>query len=65
MIRTRSALHIKLEEEINKTKQAIYQYSSNCSNVTELRKQVTELIKGLTVEMRREIIEEEKLRKFN
>jgi hypothetical protein len=43
---------------------AIYQYSSNCSNVTELRKQATELIKELSAEIRREIIEEEKLRKF-
>ncbi len=64
-MRTRSEHHIKLEREINKMKQAIYQYSSNCSNVTELRKQATQLIKGLTFEIRREIIEEEKLRKFN
>jgi hypothetical protein len=64
-VRTRSAHHIKLEGEINTLKQAIYQYSSNCSNVTELRKQATQLIKGLTFEIRREIIEEEKLRKFN
>ncbi len=64
-MRTKSTDHIRLEREINETKQAIYQYSSNCSNVTDLRKLATDLIKKLTVEIRREIVEEEKLRKFN
>ncbi len=64
-MRARSIYHIRLEREINEMKQAIYQYSSNCSNVTELRKQATQLIKELSAEIRREIIEEEKLRKFN
>ena len=64
LVRTKSAEHISLEREINETKQAIYQFSSNCSTVAALRKQATELIKKLTVEIRREIFEEQ-LRKFN
>jgi hypothetical protein len=63
-VRKRSIYHIRLEREIKTMQKAIYQYSSNCSNVTELRKQATELIKELSAEIRREIIEEEKLRKF-
>ncbi len=63
-MRARSTHHIRLEQEIKTMKKAIYQNSSNSWNVMELRKQATELIKGLTIEIRREIIEEEKLRKF-
>jgi hypothetical protein len=64
-VRIKSADHIKLEREINEMKQAIYQFSLNSSTVTELRKQATDLIKQLTVEIRQEIFKEEKLRKFN
>jgi hypothetical protein len=64
-LRKKSADHIRLEREINETKQAIYQFSSNHSTVTYLRKQATELIEKLTGEIQREIVEEEKQSKFN
>ncbi|CAF4622730.1 unnamed protein product, partial [Rotaria socialis] len=63
LVRIKSTNHIRLEREINEMKQAIYQSSSNSTTVTELRKQATNLIKKLTVEIRQEIVEEEKLRK--
>jgi len=64
-VRIKSADHIRLEGEINEMKQAIYQFSSNSSTVTELRKQATDLIQKLTIEIQQEIVKEEKLRKFN
>jgi hypothetical protein len=64
-VRIKSADHIRLEGEINEMKQAIYQFSSNSSTVTELRKQTTDLIRKLTVEIRQQFFKEEKLRKLN
>ncbi|CAF0816461.1 unnamed protein product [Adineta steineri] len=65
IVQRKSEVHIRLERDINETKQAIYQFSSNCSNVTELRNQATKLIRKLTYIIRQEIAHEEKLRKFN
>jgi hypothetical protein len=64
-VRIKSADHIRLEGEINEIKQAIYQFSSNSSTVTELRKQAIDLIVKLAAEIRQEFFNEEKLRKFN
>lgn len=60
-MKVKTALHRQLEREINETKQAIYQFTSNGSAVAELRKQATELIKKLTWEMRLHYFEEERL----
>ncbi|CAF1478778.1 unnamed protein product [Adineta ricciae] len=62
LVTRKSELHIHLEQEINETKRAIYKFTTNGTTVTELRNKIVELIKKLTVEMRREIFEEEKLR---
>ena len=65
LVTRKSELHIHLEQEINETKRAIYKFTTNGTTVTELRNKIVELIKKLTVEMRREIFEEEKLRKVH
>ncbi|UJR06806.1 hypothetical protein I4U23_011093 [Adineta vaga] len=62
LVNRKSAEHIKLEREINETKRAIYQFTTNSSTVTDLRRHAGGLIRKLRWEIRREYFEEEKLR---
>jgi hypothetical protein len=62
---TKSADHLRLEQEIKETKESIYRLPSNSSTIEGLRKQAIDLIKKLTYEIRREFFEEQKLREFN
>jgi hypothetical protein len=62
-VTNKSAYHLKLEQALKENKKSIFQLSWNSSILKELRKETTNLIKELTLEIQREYKERQKLRK--